>query len=89
MFFLDQTHSDFGELLENWYDLSIDLDSVLDLYFSDVFNSDMHANNRFLTLTQALESYHRETHAGLYIDESKHGKMYDDLMNFSLEILKI
>lgn len=81
MFLLDQIQSDFDEMLNNWYQLSNDLDSVISLYFSSVFNSEMYANNQFLTLTQAIESYHRETHAGRYIDKRVYDEMYEDLMN--------
>lgn len=72
----------FEEVIRNWYQMSEELKTVLDLYFGTQYNSDMYPFNTFLSLTQALESYHRETHHDRYMPLSQYDEMLSDLRDF-------
>lgn len=72
----------FEEVMRNWYEMVDDMETVLDLYFGTQYNSDMYPFNTFLSLTQALESYHRETHDDRYMPPSRYDEMLSDLRDF-------
>lgn len=72
----------FEEVMRNWYVMAEDLETVLDLYFGTQYNSDMYPFNTFLSLTQALESYHRKTYHDRYMPPSRYDEMLSDLRDF-------
>jgi hypothetical protein len=51
------------QLIKNWLKYSNDekLKPIFDLYFGTLNDPDMYLNHRFLSLAQAIESYHRVT----------------------------
>lgn len=65
------TYKDMAEGLDNylskWFDLSTKIAPVMDLYFSLFFIRSMYLHSQFLTLAQALETYHRRLYEGTYI----------------------
>jgi hypothetical protein len=59
----EEIASEFPEIIRRWYEYRQQLTSVLNLYFSTVFNTDLYGHHKFLFLAQALEVYHRECSA--------------------------
>jgi ApeA N-terminal domain 1 len=59
--------NDLPERVQHWYRRSAELGSVFNLYFATLFGVDMYSEHRFLTLAQAVESYHRLTSEGLIL----------------------
>lgn len=49
----------FDKYLSNWFIKISKLKPVFDLYFGSVYNNKMYLQNKFLSLSQALEVYHR------------------------------
>jgi len=49
----------FHAIIENWFKNLEQLRSSVDLYFASLYNPKMYLEHKFLSVVQALESYHR------------------------------
>lgn len=60
-YFIKYEHikENFSQYITNWFVKSSNLKPVFDLYFGSVYNNEMYLQNKFLSLAQALEVYHR------------------------------
>jgi hypothetical protein len=58
----------FAAITERWFDLQDDLRVVVSLLFGTLYARGLPREFRFLALTQALETFHRRTRPGLYVD---------------------
>lgn len=68
MFFQFEDISDnFEKYLNNWMKKSEILKPVYELYFGTLYNPTMYFEHKFLSLIQAIESYHRRVHDGKYV----------------------
>lgn len=63
---------DFDSVIKKWFNKKQNLGPVFDLYFGTIYNSDMYLEQKFLSLIQALESYHRRTKPNNEISPEKH-----------------
>jgi hypothetical protein len=68
------------EALKNWFGKAEDLKPVYDLYFGTLNNSSMYLEHSFMSLIQALESYHRRTYEGNYLPKDQYSKVRDVLI---------
>jgi hypothetical protein len=65
LFTLPDLGEDFPNTLRNWFACHETIPSVLDLYFSTLYGArTTHQHHQFLSLAQALESYHRQVYGG-------------------------
>src|SRR5206468_129690 len=60
----------FPAIAERWFDVQDNLSVVVSLLFGTLYASGLPREFRFLALTQALETYHRRTQPGLYVDKA-------------------
>jgi hypothetical protein len=60
----------FPAITERWFDVQENLSVVVALLFGTLYASGLPREFRFLALTQALETYHRRTQPGQYVDEA-------------------
>lgn len=82
LFSLKDIEDDFDDILKMWYGRKNDvLKPVIDLYFGTLYNSDMYLEQRFLSLVQAIESYHRRTKINNEIDPNEHENRVDNIIN--------
>src|SRR5659263_356045 len=82
MFFQFEDISDnFEKYLNNWMKKSEILKPVYGLYFGTLYNPTMYHEHKFLSLIQAIESYHRRVHDGKYVSEDEYAKIYEQLIN--------
>lgn len=58
----------FQSYLDSWFKQAEPLRPVYDLYFSTQYNPHEYLQSTFLSLTQALETYHRRQYGGVYLD---------------------
>lgn len=79
LFQLSDIANKYERVLNNWYANSDLLKPVFDLYFATRYNNRMYTQNAFLSLTQALETYHRRIHGGRYIPKNDYGKIREDM----------
>jgi len=71
MFFSFGDISDnFEKCLRNWFAKAEVLRPVYDLYFGTLYNPSMYLEHEFLSLIQAIESYHRRINDGKYLPDS-------------------
>jgi len=56
---LEDIEQDFSLILQKWFNFYDDCYDIINLYFSTIYNSNLYAENEFLSLVQALESFHR------------------------------
>jgi hypothetical protein len=67
MMFTARDLDDLAQRVQHWYRRSDELGSVFNLYFATLCGAAMYSEHRFLTLAQAVESYHRLTSEGLLL----------------------
>jgi hypothetical protein len=82
LFQLPDIEGRFAEVLQNWYSMNDNLESVVNLYFAIQYSTGLYADNTFIMLMQAFESYHREKYGGKYESTEKYENMIADLQSF-------
>lgn len=71
----------FGEYLTNWFKKSKSLKPVYDLYFGVLYSSSIYLHHEFLSLVQAIESYHRRRYKDKYLSDRKSKDVYNALIS--------
>jgi hypothetical protein len=59
--------ADLGSAFGTWLARAAVLSPVIDLYFGTLFGKGLYVEHRFLSVAQALESYHRRVIGGTYL----------------------
>lgn len=72
--------SSFESCLRNWFFKAEFLKPVYDLYFAVIYSPSLYLDFQFLSLIQAIESYHRRVFGGLYVSEEKYKSYYEILV---------
>jgi len=67
LFRYEDIADNFQRYLQNWFSLAEKLRPVIDIYFGISYIPSIYIHLEFLTLTQALEAYHRHMHGGEYM----------------------
>ncbi len=70
----------FERCLRCWFVKSELLKPVYDLYFGTLYNPSMYLQHKFLSLIQAIESYHRRMHNGKYLSDDDYANTYETLI---------
>jgi Apea-like HEPN/ApeA N-terminal domain 1 len=80
LFSLRDLPGGFGPAVEKWLARAEVLDPVYRLYLGTVYNPQMFLEQRFLSLVQALEAYHRRTTGALDLPEDEHEKRMEAIL---------
>jgi len=92
IFNLNDISEKFEEYLNNWFENAELLKPVYDLYFGTLYNQRMYQEQQFLSLVQAIESYHRRRFKSWELPPSDHDqrlkKIYDSTPDEHKEWLK-
>lgn len=67
LFSFPDIQDNFQSHLVSWFKQAKPLRPVYDLYFSTLYNPHEYLQSTFLSLTQALETYHRRQYGGVYL----------------------
>ena len=70
----------FEVFLKNWFEKKDLLEPVYDLHFGTLYNPRMYLEHRFLSLIQAIESFHQRIHGGEYLSVKEYKPVYDALV---------
>jgi hypothetical protein len=71
----------FEIFLRNWFKKTHLLKPTFTLYFGVLYNSHLYLESEFLSLTQAIESYHQRIYGdGKYLSEKEYKAVYDALV---------
>jgi len=82
LFTFKDIYDKFGTFLRKWFGQAVLLEPVYNLYFGTLYNPHMYLNQRFLSLIQALESFHQRKFGGKYLTkEEDYNKIYNALKN--------
>lgn len=65
---------------EQWFRIADTLSPVFDLYFADIYQPATYLEKRFLSLVQALESYHRRTATNEILSKADHKKRCNEIL---------
>lgn len=82
MFQRSDIEESFDETLNQWYEMTSSYEPVIDLYLGTQYNPRMYVQNTFLSLTQAIESYHRRAYNDRYLNEKLYGNLRSNLDSF-------
>ena len=78
---LPQIRHDLPRALESWFAKRELLSPVYDLFFGVLFGPDVGPEYQFLSLAQALETYHRRTRPeSRYLEEAEYGRRYEEIV---------
>lgn len=69
---LPEMQQEFCSVLEKWFSNSDELESTYNLFFGALFNSSLYLNFHFLSLMQAIETFHRQVFSGKYIEQGEY-----------------
>lgn len=81
LFTFEDISGQFETYLQNWFDKADLLKPVYDLFFGTLYNPSMYLEFQFLSLIQAVESYHRRIFGGEYSSDEDYKEVYDTLAN--------
>lgn len=74
LFTLANVDAQLEKLLGNWFEKHESLQPVFDLYFATIYNRGAYLDQKFLTLMQAIETYHRRTSDETDLSPADHAK---------------
>ena len=81
LFTFKDISNSFESFLRNWFEKEDLLEPVYNLYFGTLYNPRMYLEHRFLSLIQAIESFHQRTYGGEYSSDEDYKVVYDALVN--------
>lgn len=82
LFTLQDIKENIGSIFANWLDLYEIVEPALNLFFSVLYNPNSYVEIRFLSLAQAIETYHRRKFGGVYMEKRKYlDEIYPHLEN--------
>ncbi|MBK5261609.1 MAG: hypothetical protein JJE17_03425 [Peptostreptococcaceae bacterium] len=81
LFNLKEIEDHFEVHIKKWFDNKELLNPINNLYFGTIYNREMFLEQRFLSLVQALESYHRRTRNNSEVEDEKHKIRIDSVLN--------
>ena len=81
LFTFEDISGQFETYLQNWFGKAELLKPVYDLFFGTLYNPSMYLELQFLSLIQAVESYHRRRFGGKYLSDEDYKGAYDTLVN--------
>lgn len=80
LFTYDDISDKFDLFLQNWFEKLDKLTPVFNLYFGTRYNPNIYREHRFLSIIQAIESYHRRILGGKYLSDDDYQKIYEKMV---------
>lgn len=81
LFTLGDINEDFGGFLSNWFGKAERLGPVYDLYFATAYGSPAYLDDRFLSLVQGVEAYHRRALGTTELSEEAHDRRLGEIVS--------
>lgn len=81
LFTFEDISGQFETYLQNWFDKAELLKPVYDIFFGTLYKPSMYLEVQFLSLIQAVESYHRRRFGGKYLSDDDYKEVCDTLVN--------
>jgi hypothetical protein len=80
LFTYEDVSENFGLILGKWFDKAQILEPVYGLYLNTVYVPEMDVTTRFMSVIQALESYHRRTGENYEIKQDQHRRRIEEIL---------
>ncbi|HJU13267.1 MAG TPA: HEPN domain-containing protein [Candidatus Nitrosotalea sp.] len=80
LFTYRDTSNDVGSYFKKWFDNKKILEPIYNLYSDILYNNETSLEHKFLSLTHALEAYHRRTSDETEIDEKSHEERLKEIL---------
>lgn len=80
-FTLGDLGGDFESFLGNWFGKAERLGPVYDLYFATAYGSPAYLDDRFLSLVQGVEAYHRRALGTTELPEEEHERRLEEIVS--------
>lgn len=80
LFTLADARSRLAQLVENWFAKQELLRPVFDLYFGAIYNRHAFLEQQFLSLMQAIETFHRRTSAETDLPPTDHDRRVEEIL---------
>lgn len=81
LFTLDDLQENFSHTLSNWFEKAETLGPVHDQYFSTAYGSPAYLDDRFLSMVQGVEAYHRRALATTELSEDEHEQRLQEIFD--------
>ncbi|MEH2362397.1 hypothetical protein, partial [Nostoc sp.] len=78
---LNELKQHFSLVIQKWLNLNDEIDDILNLYFNAYYNNDVYIQNKFLSIVQTLESYHRRKFDHKVSKTEKHQKRLQEILD--------
>ena len=88
LFTFENISDHFETYIQNWFSAAELLKPVYDLFFGTLYNPSMYLEQKFLSLVQAIETYHRRTMKNFELPEEKHEKRIKEILDTAPEMYK-
>ena len=88
LFVLDDLGENFERFLGNWFEKAERLGPVNDLYFATAYGSQAYLDDRFLSLVQGVEAYHRRALGTTELPEGEHERRIKEVLGATPEAHK-
>jgi hypothetical protein len=80
LFKYNDISDNFESYLKKWFENANSLKPMYDLYFGTIHSSNMYVDHKFLSLMQALETYHRRILGGNELSENDHSRRISEIL---------
>jgi hypothetical protein len=80
LFKFGQVRDNGGRVINNWFDAYDRISPALNLYFSTKTGGHKYLEEKFLALSQGLETYHRRTYDGKLMGDTEFKELVDGLL---------
>lgn len=81
LFALSDIADDFQTVMERWFGISDELETVCNLFFGVQYTPTLNLENRFLNIVQAVESYHRRRMKNEVLPRAEHKRLKSAVLN--------
>jgi hypothetical protein len=78
---LTKIEDSIADILEAWFSKQARLGQVYELFLGAEYNPSLYPHLHFLSLMQALETYHRHVHIGKYLPDNEYDAIRNSLMS--------
>lgn len=80
LFTVQDTEISFSDLLNKWFSIADELDSVCNLFFGVLYSERMYTEHKFANFVQAAESYHRRRFSNQVLPKPEHKQMITEIL---------
>jgi hypothetical protein len=87
LFTINEIQENSALIMNKWWIKNEFFKSIFDIYFGTIFNSRMYLENKYLSLAQCIESYHRKS--SKFLDNQIRPDEYDERINIVKDALKV